>query len=117
MPNEGCRKVCIGKTARLKRKNNTECIERLSHLEAALGLPGPDLRSNVIKELHGTSALDTQAAIEKLEGVFQAASQEMYNASNEQQNASSDQASNADGDDAVAEDVDFEDVEVSEDKK
>ena len=41
----------------------------------------------------------------------------MYNASNEQQKASSDQASNTDGDDAVAEDVDFEDVEVSEDKK
>ncbi len=71
-----------------------------------------------LKVQHEAKNLENiQAAIEKLEGVFQAASQEMYNASNEQQNASSDQASNADGDDAVAEDVDFEDVEVSEDKK
>ena len=71
-----------------------------------------------LKVQHEAKNLENiQAAIEKLEGVFQAASQEMYNASNEQQNASSDQASNTDGDDAVAEDVDFEDVEVSEDKK
>ena len=59
-----------------------------------------------------------QAAIEKLEGVFQAASQEMYNASNDQQqNPSPNEEAKAEGDDTVAEDVDFEDVEVSEDKK
>ncbi len=70
-----------------------------------------------LKVQHEAKNLENiQAAIEKLEGVFQAASQEMYNASNEQQNTSSDQASNDDGDDTVAEDVDFEDVEVSEDK-
>jgi molecular chaperone DnaK len=59
-----------------------------------------------------------QAAVEKLEGVFQAASQEMYNASNEQQqNPSPDEGAKAEGEDTVAEDVDFEDVEVSEEKK
>ncbi|MDG1841162.1 MAG: molecular chaperone DnaK [Crocinitomicaceae bacterium] len=71
-----------------------------------------------LKKQHESKNLENiQAAIEKLEGVFQAASQEMYNASNaDQQTGSSDQTTdeNKKEGENVAEDVDFEDVEVSD---
>jgi molecular chaperone DnaK len=71
-----------------------------------------------LKKQHESKNLENiQAAIEKLEGVFQAASQEMYNASNADQKAGTSDDKTAekktDGEN-VAEDVDFEDVEVSD---
>ena len=108
----------LNKADSLIFQTETQLSEMGDKLPADKKQPIEDALAELKVQHEAKNLENIQAAVEKLEGVFQAASQEMYNASNEQQqNPSSDEGAKAEGEDTVAEDVDFEDVEVSEEKK
>ena len=106
----------LNKADSLIFQTESQLTEMGDKLPADKKQPIEDALTELKKQHEAKNLENIQAAIEKLEAVFQAASQEMYNASNANQQAgASDQADEkkTDGEN-VAEDVDFEDVEVSD---
>ena len=106
----------LNKADSLIFQTESQLTEMGDKLPADKKQPIEDALAELKKQHEAKNLENIQAAIEKLEAVFQAASQEMYNASNANQQAgASDQADEkkTDGEN-VAEDVDFEDVEVSD---
>ena len=106
----------LNKADSLIFQTESQLTEMGDKLPADKKQPIEDALSELKKQHEAKNLENIQAAIEKLEAVFQAASQEMYNASNANQQAgASDQADEKKtGGENVAEDVDFEDVEVSD---
>ena len=106
----------LNKADSLIFQTESQLSEMGEKLPADKKQPIEDALAELKKQHEAKNLENIQAAIEKLEAVFQAASQEMYNASNaDQQAGASDQTDEkkTDGEN-VAEDVDFEDVEVSD---
>ena len=106
----------LNKADSLIFQTESQLSEMGDKLPADKKQPIEDALAELKKQHEAKNLENIQAAIEKLEAVFQAASQEMYNASNANQQAgASDQADEKKtGGENVAEDVDFEDVEVSD---
>ena len=106
----------LNKADSLIFQTESQLTEMGDKLPADKKQPIEDALTELKKQHEAKNLENIQAAIEKLEAVFQAASQEMYNASNANQQAgASDQADEKKkGGENVAEDVDFEDVEVSD---
>ena len=106
----------LNKADSLIFQTESQLTEMGDKLPADKKQPIEDALAELKKQHEAKNLENIQAAIEKLEAVFQAASQEMYNASNANQQAgASDQADEKKtGGENVAEDVDFEDVEVSD---
>ena len=106
----------LNKADSLIFQTESQLTEMGDKLPADKKQPIEDALAELKKQYESKNIENIQAAIESLEKVFQAASQEMYNASEQQQSNSNGESKKEDSDGGVAEDVDFEDVEVSEEK-
>jgi len=106
----------LNKADSLIFQTESQLTEMGDKLPADKKQPIEDALAELKKQYESKNIENIQAAIESLEKVFQAASQEMYNASEQQQSNPNGESKKEDSDGGVAEDVDFEDVEVSEEK-